>query len=582
MSCRLKLFYFVIVFTFCTSISAQQNSSNGNFIYHSVKKQETLYSIAKEHGVTPEDIFRYNPSAKEKIKTGEVLQIPKKSGSIDDKAQTKAKTLIYKVGKGESLYFIARKYNCTPEDILKINPGLSPIKKGMNINVPNPDFIPEPKSSKGNFTEYRIQSGDTYYSLKRRFGEDQENLEKINPDLKDGIKAGMIILIPKRADSLKIKNVDKEIAPGENTAAADGKKKDQIFNIGLYLPFCFDLNDSLKIASQTANYLEFYEGAMIAAEDMSSEGMKLKMYTYDTNQDPKAVEQLIKKPEFLSLDLIIGPVYPNCQKIVSSLSAKNRIPMVSPLSSDSHFASANPYYYQINPDRNLRLKGTTDYIIQNYKGRNLICLSQGNGGNDPNSIPGKLKQRLSGKVTVYDLWSDSPTGIESLLNAETENIIILTETDEAKVSVAVTRLNTVSKRFKIILIGLQEYTRMKSINIEYLHDLKLHYLSPYYIDYNNRNTRNFIAKFRSNYSSEPSQYAYQGYDVMIGFLTSLWQSGRKFIVPGSESRLKLLQADYNFQRVSNFGGFINSTFFVIEYNDSYDVHCSGKINATLP
>jgi LysM repeat protein len=581
MSSFLKLILFGIPLILGFSTSAQQNSSSGNFLNHTVKNQETVYSLAKEYDVTPEDIYHYNPTAKKGIKSGEIIRIPKNTEATGSHSQKKPTTISYIVNKGESLYFIAKKCSCTQEDILKLNPGLSSIKKGMSLIVPNPDYVVEKINPKSYF-EYRIQGGDTYYNLNQRFGAGKEDLDKINPNLKDGIKTGMVILIPRRPDSLKIKNVDKEIPPRENIAAVDGKKKDQIFNIGLYLPFCFDLNDSLKLASQTANYLEFYEGAMIASEDMSSEGMKLKMYTYDTNQDPKAVEQLVKKPEFLSLDLIVGPVYPNCQKIISPLSAKNRIPMVSPLSSDSHLASANPYYYQINPDKNLRLKGTVDYIIQNYKGRNLICLSQENDVNDPSSIPGKLKQKLAGKVTVYDLWSDSRTGIESLLNAETDNIIILTETDEARISVAITRLNTVAKRFKITLIGLQEYTRMKSINIEYLHDLKLHYLSPYCIDYNNKNTRSFIAKFRSNYSAEPNQYAYQGYDVMIGFLTSLWQSGRKFIPPGSSSGLKLLQADYNFQRVSNFGGYINSTFFIVEYNDSYDVHCSGKINATLP
>lgn len=576
MSPNMKLIFLGIAVFFCLRTSGQQNSLEKNFLRHKVKAKETIFSLAKEYNITPEDIYRYNPSAKQGIKSGEVLQIPKHTGSTEDYSK-KSPTLTYKVLKGESLYFIAKKYNCSQEELFKLNPGLSSIKKGMILIVPNPDFIAEKKNPKSYF-EYRIQGGDTYYSLSQRFGAGKEDLDKINPSLKDGIKTGMVILIPKRPDSLKVKNIDKEIAHTERTAAVEGKKKDQIFNIGLYLPFCFDLNDSLRLASQTVNYLEFYEGAIIAAEDMSTEGMKFKMFTYDTNQDPKAVEQLVKKPEFLLLDLIIGPVYPNCQKIISPLSAKNRIPMVSPLSSDSHFASANPYYYQINPDRNLRLKATADYIIQNYKGNSLICLSQENGGNDPNSIPGKLKQKMPGKVTVYDLWSDSRSGIESLLHAEKENIIILTETDEAKVSVAVTRLNTVSKRFKITLIGLQEYTRMKSINIEYLHDLKFHYLSPYYINYNKGSVKNFIAKFRSNYSSEPSQYAYQGYDVMIGFLTSLKQSGRKFTTPGNESRLKLLQADYNFQRVSNFGGFINSTFFIIEYNDSYEVVCSGKIS----
>jgi len=572
MSSFFKLLLGILIFTGLRT-SAQQNSSSGNFIRYTVKNQETIYSIAKDHNITPEDIYHYNPAARERIKTGEVLQIPQKSGS--NAKQTK--TIIHKVLKGESLYFIAKKYNCTQEDILKLNPGLTSIKKGINLVVPNPDYVPEPKSSKGNYLQYQIKSGDTYYSLKKRFGEDQEDLEKINPDLKDGIKAGMIILIPKKSDTTKV--VGKEISP--MGIEDSGKKKNHLYNIGLYLPFCYDLNDSVKLASQTANYLEFYEGAMIAAESLSTRGMKLKMYVYDTNQDPQVVEQLVKKPEFLSLDLIVGPVYPNCQKTISALSAKNRIPMVSPLSSDSHLVSGNPYYYQINPDKNLRLNGTADYILQNYKSSSLIYLGQGNGNNDSKSVLEKLKQKLAGRIHEFDIWSDSPTGIESLLNPETDNVIVLTDPDEARVSVAITRLNTVSKKFRIVLIGLQEYTRMKSINTEYLHNLKLHYLSPYYVDYNNKNVKNFIGKFRSDFSAEPSQYAYQGYDVMFGFLTSLQQSGKRFATPGSDSGSKLLQADYDFQRVSNFGGFVNSSFFIIEYSDSFDVHPTGKIKADL-
>jgi LysM repeat protein/ABC-type branched-subunit amino acid transport system substrate-binding protein len=582
MSSFVNLFILGLTLSLSFGASAHLCSWSDDFKYHSVKGNETIFSIAKEHAVTPEDIYRYNPTSRKGIKIGEVLQIPEKSHSTN--SQTNSKTLTHQVLKGESLYFIAKKYNCSQEDILNLNPGISVIKKGMSLTVPNPAYQIE-KNSKANCFEYRIQSGDTYYNLNKRFGSDKESLEKINPNLKDGIKAGMIIFIPKNSQPSKPGipgNAEKMTAKGMASLIEEqGKRKDHIFNIGLYLPFCYDLNDSVKIAPHSANYLEFYEGAMIAAENLAAAGLKFKMYVYDTNQDPKVVDQLVKKQEFLSLDLIIGPVYPNCQNTISALSAKNRIPMVSPLSPDSHLASANPYYFQVNPDRNLRLSGTADYICQKYKGRNLIFLGNQDGSSESKLIPGKLKLKKTNNIVEYDLWADSKSGIESVLNPEEENVIILTDNDEARVSVAITRLNTISRKFRITLIGMQEYTRMKSINIEYLHNLKLHYLSPYYIDFNNKDVKNFITTFRNYYSAEPSQYAYQGYDILTAFLKNLEKSGRKFTVQGPEFNLHLLQSEYNFQRVSNFGGFVNSTFFIIEYSDTYDVRCSGKINTSF-
>lgn len=563
----------------CNPSSGQEKKPSSEFIYHSVEKKETIYSIARENEVSPEDIYQYNPGSKDGIKTGQVLQIPKKDKS--QKSNQSPKEILYKVGKGESLYFIAKKFNCTQEDILKLNPALSssPIGKGVILRVPNPEYIskPEPPAkSLDGFMSYKIQSGDTYYNLKKRFGTEKEELEKLNPELKNGLKEGLSIKIPKKElpnanqSGKDLQQKDDKLT--EQTDKIPEKKgNNHLFNVGLFLPFCCDQNDSSKITPQTANYLEFYEGAMIAAEKLSNE-MKVKLFVYDTNQDPKVVEQLVKKPEFLSLDLIIGPVYPECQKIVSELSGKNHIPMVSPLSPDSRFVSGNPNYYQINPDKKLRLSGTAEYIIKEFQGKNIILL-----GNESETgiLPEKLRQKIKpGDFRLYDLWADDRSGVENQLNPDKENVIVLTEPDEAKVSVAITRLNTVVKKFRITLIGLQEYTRMQSINTEYLHNLNLHYLSPYFIDYSNKNVRGFIEKFRSDFSAEPTPYAFQGFDVMSGFLNSLRKSGRKFVPAPSA----LLQADYNFQRVSTFGGFVNTTFFILEYTDSFEIHSVGKIS----
>ena len=49
---------------------------------HTVKKGETLYGIAKNYGVSTDDIVKFNPEANGGIKEGETLQIPQSSQAI--------------------------------------------------------------------------------------------------------------------------------------------------------------------------------------------------------------------------------------------------------------------------------------------------------------------------------------------------------------------------------------------------------------------------------------------------------------------------------------------------------------------
>ena len=144
-----------------------------------------MFSIAKKYSVTPEDIYRYNPSSKEKIKTGEVLQIPKKPApgkTNKNDIKNNQEFILHKVRKGESLYFIAQKYNCSQEAILKLNSGDPSIKRGTILKIPLPvkaeTIVPATPPSK--FIDYKISAGDTYYNLKKRYGIEREELEVLN------------------------------------------------------------------------------------------------------------------------------------------------------------------------------------------------------------------------------------------------------------------------------------------------------------------------------------------------------------------------------------------------------------------
>jgi len=453
---------------------SQNGESNDHlYTYHSVRKKETVFSIAQRSGITSEDIYHYNPQARYGIKEGEVLKIPKPLTSENEsKAITIENQQLVKhvVRRKETLFSIAKQYNTTQEEILKANPTIKGgLLKGTVLIIPKatniPTFKENPKEAP-KFSEYRIISGDNYYQLEKRFGVSKEELEQLNPTLRDGFKTGLIIKIPIR-EAANQSNAEKQKA-GDGSVATPPisySNQDKTFQIGIFLPFCQNLNDSSKIVQRTASFLEFYSGVLLATEKITEAGMKAKLYTYDTYQDNKVVDRLVKKPEFLSLDLIIGPVYPENQKTVAELSAKNRIPMISPLSSDSRFVSTTPGYYQINPGKKLRLTSTADYIADKFAGQNIVVLNHGANYGDEKLIIDRLHQKLgTGKLRQYNVWDGGTTGLETLLKPDVENIFVLTEGNEANVSVAMTRLNTISKSNKIIVIGLQEYTKMQSID----------------------------------------------------------------------------------------------------------------------
>lgn len=96
-------------------------------VTYNVKKGDTLFSIAKRFGTTPDFLKVQNKlTARSKLQIGQVLII--KSGSKSDETEEPKESIqqtyqeareftLHKVQKGETIWRIARKYNVVPADI---------------------------------------------------------------------------------------------------------------------------------------------------------------------------------------------------------------------------------------------------------------------------------------------------------------------------------------------------------------------------------------------------------------------------------------------------------------------------------
>ena len=146
--------FILIVFGLCFNISMQASKRDSIgvekkdgkvFVLHQVDSKETLYSISKKYSSKVEDIKTANPEIGDGIKIGQIIRVPYK-GIVQNLPGTQTSTdtkpaqtgKIHKVEAKETLYGIAKKYNVSVDDIKKANPELTDgLKTGMEIVIPS-------------------------------------------------------------------------------------------------------------------------------------------------------------------------------------------------------------------------------------------------------------------------------------------------------------------------------------------------------------------------------------------------------------------------------------------------------------
>ncbi len=119
---------------------------------HKVRRGDTLWGIARLHGVSVGDLMDLNHLSDSTLREGQTLKIPR-PGS--DPALAPAKATTYTVAKGETFRGIARKFGLTQDDLERANPKIDPDrpKAGSKLTIPATVSTPEKTRSESGKTE---------------------------------------------------------------------------------------------------------------------------------------------------------------------------------------------------------------------------------------------------------------------------------------------------------------------------------------------------------------------------------------------------------------------------------------------
>lgn len=196
----MKYFSITIVAVLMISCSV---FSQDKTIKHKVAKDETINQIAVKYQVTPYDIYRLNPDARNGLKPGTVLLISKTPSKIvttkEEASKNRTKVITHEVQPKETLYGIEKKYGVTDEALKKANPFLETdgLQIGQSIVIPGKSTTSknDKKATKEAYVYHDVQPKETKYSIAKKYGISIEELEKKNPEIIQNLPIGFRLTI---------------------------------------------------------------------------------------------------------------------------------------------------------------------------------------------------------------------------------------------------------------------------------------------------------------------------------------------------------------------------------------------------
>ncbi len=580
------------------------------YFIHVVQKGETLFSISKAYGVSQADISTENPDIYQGLKVDQALKIPALLIKAEDlKGVTEDADFIYHiVRKGETLTAIARFYEVSVAVLIKSNVEVeNGVQESQVVVIPKRevptevlqrDSIKTPAAVQpidtadfitGDYLMHTVKAKETFYSLSKRYSIHIDSLIKQNQETQGVLKIGYVLRVPLKAVVVAESKPVAIVEGLSNGCGCDSFKP--VFSNPVHLAIVLPFNakgklpgsETGKINSEQQNFVNFYQGSLIALEMLRDTGYKVDLQVIDTKKDQDQLKRLS-----LATDLIIGPAYASGIKPVAEYAQQRKIFMVSPLAVAPKIVDSNPYFIQIWPTYNEQIDALADYVISNKEG-NVVLIYE--SGKDSSELVTRLRNKLSAAfppTTVGDIITkrffhisyrtaqhfDALAGIFlKAFSKTTNNIVVVPVDNEAFVSDLLSKLNNlrVVYNMPIQLYGLNEWQRYQSIDIENYYSLGLHYISPFFIDYSSPRVKKFVSLYQKRFLSDPTQIAFHGFDVTYFFVPSVSLYGRTLDRCLSCHKDTLLQSSYRFRRVGMVGGFENTGMFRLRFTPEYEI-----------
>ena len=503
------------------TISTEKVKLNGKLYYaHLVLERQTLFSIAKAYNVTEQDLYDANPNLRETgLRKDSVLLIPisepkapekpaKQPKAAKEEAQAPAaqepqnEYKEHTVRWYEDLEDIARRYNVSAQEILDYNNLKSrKLTTRQVLRIP----LPGAKAPKV-----------------------EQQAEEVAP---------VIEFVPTTQEE-----VQEEEAVDSTLFIAHPK---DVVDFSLLLP--------LKVGNSASELnMDFYSGVLMAVKDLEAQGLKIQMHVNDLYAGMPDVDALCRS------DFVLGPVATRDIEVMLQL-IEGRVPVISPLDQKAASLSASyRNFIQAPAGTDNQYEDLAQWVQESLnEGDKVLFIAEKNASNSQAAV--NIRTAMARRELEYEIMNYAiadgravPDSLAPMMVKKAVNHVVVASESEAFVGDVVRNLSIMLGRgFDVVMYAPSKVRNFDSIDGTSLHDVSAHISTGYHVNYGSPEVDGFVRAYRALFRTEPSQFAFQGYDTACYFIQRVASFGRAWTNKLGLERSRGLHTDFLFESDDN-------------------------------
>lgn len=384
-----------------------------------------------------------------------------------------------------------------------------------------------------------LHAGDTVWLPFR--GQFSASDEKMDADKQETVKKQT----EKKNDRQQTPSTTKEVS-SSTTPAPTVRSVGDVIRISLLMPLHlneideisttkFDIEQRGKKSYRQFEFIEFYEGILLALEQMSSLGInaRVELNVVDVpDNSATSVEKVFLSHNVAQSDVIVALLFRDAFTKAAELSRQAGVYIINPMSTRSEICAENSYMVKIQPSVESQIKAMLNNMKAERPDGHLFIIHGGSGEKTLlNEIKRQLTERGDIKYTLFN-WSQSNKLTSTIKTNPNCHVLSIynQENDQMRVYVSnlLNRLSAI-KSNSPTLYTLSDWTRdFPDIDFAQLQLLNYHTFSSNW-DLSNSIHVDFLTNFRNRFGTEPtSTLAATAYDLTSYIVYGLSIRNSKF------------------------------------------------------
>ena len=349
---------------------------------------------------------------------------------------------MHHVKKGETLYSLARVYEVTEDEILRLNPEIKELglQADMVIGIPlaqkngNEEVVEKEEEEikvdgelDDGYVVYTVEKSEKTKRLLRRLDVSEEEFRQLNPSVGSRVFVGQKVLIPTKVvpvdhpqngeisvDTVPVKPIEpiepvepvdehdtdtivEEVAPTgpyilptEKPVAcySSSANAKRTYHVALMVPLYLNNIDKLDTSrdriertknSRALKFLQFYEGFMMAVDSMTQHcGLHIELTVMDVHENVASASSALDQLKKQEVDLIIGPFFSKSFSLVREYAIKNNILIVNPMTEREAVLLNAPNVVKLKPNAQSMATDLADLIKAHYPKAKVSFITENN------------------------------------------------------------------------------------------------------------------------------------------------------------------------------------------------------------